>query len=72
MADEADMAQDRIDTERELSVARIRESIRNAPINISGLCEDCDNPVGEERLRHLPTASRCIHCQTAYELESRR
>jgi RNA polymerase-binding transcription factor len=27
-----------------------------------GLCEVCGNPIGEERLRALPGAERCIEC----------
>ena len=67
MADDADFAQERIDAERENSVLRIQQELQNAPINTTGVCEDCDNPIGEERLRVMPTAQRCIICQGHYE-----
>jgi phage/conjugal plasmid C-4 type zinc finger TraR family protein len=67
MADEADYANALMETERELGVSRITQALNSAPINVSGRCEDCDNPVGEERLKAMPTAARCIYCQTAFE-----
>ncbi len=32
-----------------------------------GICIDCEQPIGIERLRSYPTAKRCIRCQEAYE-----
>ncbi|BCX81980.1 DnaK suppressor protein [Methylomarinovum caldicuralii] len=32
-----------------------------------GICEDCDQPIGLDRLRANPTARRCIQCQEIYE-----
>jgi len=32
-----------------------------------GLCEDCNREIGAERLAALPTATRCISCQSAWE-----
>jgi DnaK suppressor protein len=69
MADEADISQDRIDAERESSIALIRLTLKSTPVNTSGLCEDCDNPIGEARLQAQPTARRCIYCQKEYEKE---
>ena len=34
---------------------------------IYGTCEDCDRPIGFDRLAAYPTASRCIHCQETWE-----
>ena len=33
-----------------------------------GLCEDCLNPITEERLKAMPFARRCIDCQRHAEL----
>ncbi len=32
-----------------------------------GLCEDCDEPIGERRLTRMPWALYCIKCQSARE-----
>lgn len=32
-----------------------------------GYCEDCFATIPEERLRIVPEASRCIHCQLCWE-----
>ena len=36
-----------------------------------GLCEDCHGPIGDERLEALPTATRCVACQAAWEQANR-
>jgi phage/conjugal plasmid C-4 type zinc finger TraR family protein len=32
-----------------------------------GTCRDCGRPIGEERLVALPSATRCVTCQAAWE-----
>lgn len=32
-----------------------------------GICTDCGDAIGYERLLAYPTAKRCIHCQRVYE-----
>lgn len=32
-----------------------------------GICEDCAQKVGDERLAALPDATRCVACQAAWE-----
>ena len=32
-----------------------------------GLCHDCGERIGAERLAALPSAVRCIRCQAAWE-----
>jgi DnaK suppressor protein len=32
-----------------------------------GLCEDCSGQIGDERLAAVPTATRCVACQSAWE-----
>jgi DnaK suppressor protein len=36
-----------------------------------GICENCGQPIGAERLEALPTATRCIRCQTEWEQANR-
>jgi DnaK suppressor protein len=36
-----------------------------------GICEDCGQPIGEERLAALPAATRCVGCQAAWESVNR-
>lgn len=32
-----------------------------------GACEQCGGPIGAERLSALPSATRCLSCQAAWE-----
>lgn len=32
-----------------------------------GICIDCEQPIGVERLKAYPTAKRCLKCQKVYE-----
>ena len=32
-----------------------------------GTCENCEGPIGEERLAALPAATRCVECQADWE-----
>jgi RNA polymerase-binding transcription factor DksA len=32
-----------------------------------GVCEDCSQPIGAERLEVLPDATRCVRCQSAWD-----
>jgi len=36
-----------------------------------GLCEDCGKEIGAERLEALPSATRCMRCQAAWEQSTR-
>jgi DnaK suppressor protein len=37
----------------------------------SGVCEDCGQPIGAERLKAIPTATRCVRCQAEWEQTNR-
>ena len=37
----------------------------------AGVCEDCGGPIGAERLAALPTSTRCVRCQSAFEQAAR-
>jgi phage/conjugal plasmid C-4 type zinc finger TraR family protein len=32
-----------------------------------GVCRDCGQPIGDERRAALPSATRCVTCQAAWE-----
>ena len=36
-----------------------------------GVCRDCDEAIGEGRLKVLPFATRCVACQSRLETERR-
>jgi len=36
-----------------------------------GICEDCGKEIGAERLAALPSATRCVSCQAAWEQTNR-
>ena len=36
-----------------------------------GMCEDCGKEIGAERLAALPSATRCVSCQAAWEQANR-
>jgi DnaK suppressor protein len=53
-----------------LSVARaltLRRALAKCDDGSSGLCEECDNPIGFSRLQARPEARLCIVCQTRAE-----
>lgn len=47
----------------------IREALMRMEDGSYGKCMDCGQPIGAERLRAEPTASRCLRCQRRYEQE---
>lgn len=50
-----------IESERGV-VEEIQAALRRIENGTFGVCESCGRPVGEERLRALPYAARCITC----------
>jgi len=34
-------------------------------------CEDCGRPIGAERMAALPSSTRCVNCQSAWEQANR-
>lgn len=58
---------DRMQEREDILLARAIEA-RRAPATTGALfCEDCEEPIPEPRRRALPSATRCIHCQSAQE-----
>lgn len=39
----------------------------DAGVAVDGRCQDCGLPIGAERLEALPSATRCVNCQAAWE-----
>mgnify|MGYP001627471956 CR=1 FL=1 len=63
MPDDMDRVQERVD----LHLAHTIEAHRPRPQPGRLLCEDCDEPIPVLRRQALPSATRCIHCQSALE-----
>lgn len=64
MTDIADLAETRIDAEREKLGALLRARV--APSGVTE-CDDCGEAIPPERLAAAPFATRCIHCQENFE-----
>lgn len=56
------------DIERDVrEVEAIRDALMRMDRDEYGVCADCGDEIGLERLRVQPTAERCIRCQQAWE-----
>ena len=67
MADDADRA-----LKDQAIFDKIRLDAHRKEFNTpSGLvdCVDCDEPIGSARLENLPSAKRCIDCQSIFEMK---
>ena len=51
---------------------QVREAIERAKAGQYGICADCGNPIGKERMAARPEATLCIDCQSRREQEARR
>ena len=66
----ADLGSDVFEQECSLGLlensASILEQVSQALVRLQngtyGRCEDCENPIGEERLEAIPYTRYCIHC----------
>lgn len=67
MTDIVDQTEDRLDLERAAIAARAARRVA-----FSGVmhCEDCSDPIPEERRVAAPFATRCIDCQQKFEKEA--
>jgi DnaK suppressor protein len=50
----------------------INEALRRIDIGTFGLCEECDEPISEARLKVNPASTLCIDCKSELELEEHR
>ncbi len=54
--------------DRELMMM-VKDALNKIDMNSYGLCEECEEPIGEKRLQALPWVKLCIHCQNKKEGE---
>ena len=45
----------------------ISDTLKKCKEDTYGRCEDCEEEISIARLQAIPTASRCIKCQTKFE-----
>jgi RNA polymerase-binding protein DksA len=50
-----------IETERGM-IGEVQAALRRLDSGTFGTCEQCGEPIGDERLDALPYASRCVRC----------
>jgi len=48
-------------------IRRIEAAFRRIDVGNYGVCHDCDEEIGYERLKSQPFAERCVACQAHYE-----
>jgi DnaK suppressor protein len=80
LSDEADLATNVINQtvsfnirNRELGKLRmIEDALRRIETGSYGRCEECDEPIGEKRLKHQPWATHCIAHAEERERETKR
>jgi DnaK suppressor protein len=73
--DAGDMALQDLTGDQQLSVLEVRnrtrqqldEALQRLDEGTYGICMDCGSPIGEERLKALPFARRCVACQEKAE-----
>jgi DnaK suppressor protein len=59
------------DRERKL-ILKIKEALARIEDGTFGVCEECGEEIGEERLRVRPVTTLCIHCKTESEKKEKR
>jgi DnaK suppressor protein len=59
------------DRERKL-IGKIDDALQRIGDGSYGLCEECGQPIGFERLKARPVTTRCIDCKSDQEAEERR
>ncbi len=58
------------DRERKL-LSKIREALERIEGNTYGVCEVCEEDIGEKRLEARPVTTLCVKCKTAQEQHER-
>ena len=59
------------DRERKLMV-KIQEALRRLDRGEFGICEDCGEEIGIDRLKARPVTTLCIDCKSTQEVEERK
>ena len=58
------------DRERKL-IKKIREAIERTEDGTFGICERCEEPISEARLKARPVTTLCIDCKTEQERQEK-
>jgi len=58
------------DRERKL-IGKIREAIERIDEGTFGICESCEEEIGEARLKARPVTTMCIDCKTEQERQEK-
>lgn len=53
------------------AIADATDALERMQTHHYGICIDCGQQIGFERLNVFPTAKRCLHCRESYEKTSR-
>lgn len=72
MDDLIDKANEQAQRHRDAAIAAARLKQQALIANDATECEDCEKPIGEQRKKYMPSATRCIPCQTDFEAWERR
>ena len=59
------------DRERKL-VMKIEEALKRIEDGEYGICEECEEPIGVERLKARPVTTLCIDCKAAQEAAEKK
>jgi DnaK suppressor protein len=59
------------DRERKL-INKIEEALQRIEDGVFGVCEECDEPIGVDRLKARPVTTLCIQCKAEQEEEERK
>ncbi len=65
MADDVDRANDLYEDRRNVEIKSISRALERK--NFKGECIECGEDIEQERLAVLPSAARCMTCQTTIE-----
>lgn len=57
--------------ERDILV-ELKEAIRRIEDGVFGICEECDEPISEARMRANPSTTLCINCKAELESHQQR
>lgn len=58
------------DRDRE-KLSEIEDALERLKENVYGACEECGEPIAEDRLRALPSTRVCVECQSKMEREQK-
>jgi RNA polymerase-binding protein DksA len=61
---------DDLDSQAATELDQVNQALTRLDAGEYGLCTECDEPIGEARLKALPYATLCIQCAEATEESS--